>query len=156
MYVSANIADRIRLIAKSKSISVKQLLEDVGLGFNTMSNMKTSVPKADNLARIADYLNCSVDYLLGRTDDPEINQDNISQMKVGITEHEKRLIAAYRNKPEMQSSVDKLLDIEENTSRIIYRAARSDDNTEPRLEKRSVSDLDKFKRATPVTSDDDL
>lgn len=39
-----------------------------------MSNMKTSMPKADNLARIADYLDCSVDYLLGRTDVPELQK----------------------------------------------------------------------------------
>ena len=27
-----------------------------------------------NFARIADYLDCSVDYLLGRTDNPEVNK----------------------------------------------------------------------------------
>lgn len=74
MYISSNVADRIKLVAKNKNISVKKLLEDVGLGFNTMANMKASMPKADNLARIADYLDCSVDYLLGRTDNPEINR----------------------------------------------------------------------------------
>ena len=73
LYISNNVAERIKILAKSKGISVKKLLEDVGLGFNTMSNMKTSMPKADNLAKIADYLDCSVDYLLGRTDIPEIN-----------------------------------------------------------------------------------
>jgi len=70
MYNPQDIATKIKLIAKKKEITIKQLLEDIGLGFNTMSNMKTSVPKADNLAKIADYLDCSVDYLLGRTDEP--------------------------------------------------------------------------------------
>lgn len=74
MYNSANVAERIKELAKLKGISVKQLLSDVGLGFNTMSNMKSSMPKSDNLARIADYLDCSVDYLLGRTDNPEVNR----------------------------------------------------------------------------------
>lgn len=73
MYISANVAERIKSLSKAKGISVKKLLEDVGLGFNTMANMKTSMPKSDNLARIADYLDCSVDYLLGRTDNPEVN-----------------------------------------------------------------------------------
>lgn len=36
-----------------------------------MANLKTSMPKADTLAKIADYLDCSVDYLLGRTDNPQ-------------------------------------------------------------------------------------
>lgn len=39
-----------------------------------MSNMKTSMPRADNLAKIADYLGVSVDYLLGRTDNLDINK----------------------------------------------------------------------------------
>lgn len=74
MYNSSDVADKIKVLSKEKQIAVKTLLDDVGLGFNTMSNMKTSMPKADNLARIADYLDCSVDYLLGRTDNPEINK----------------------------------------------------------------------------------
>ena len=74
MYNSSFIAERIKILAKSKKILIKNMLKDIGLGFNTMSNMKTSTPKADNLAKIADYLDCSVDYLLGRTDKPEINK----------------------------------------------------------------------------------
>lgn len=74
MYSSSNVAERIKVTAKIQNKSVKEVLESVGLGFNMMSNMKNSMPKADNLARIADYLNCSVDYLLGRTDNPEINR----------------------------------------------------------------------------------
>lgn len=70
MYISADIASRIKFLASSRKISVKQVLSDTGLGLNTMSNMRNSMPKADNLAKIADYLHCSVDYLLGRTDDP--------------------------------------------------------------------------------------
>ena len=33
--------------------------------------MRASMPKADNLAVIADALDCSVDYLLGRAATPE-------------------------------------------------------------------------------------
>lgn len=75
MYNSANVAERIKTLSKSKGIPIKKLLGDVGLGFNTMANMKTSMPKSDNLARIADYLDCSVDYLLGRTDDPQAHKE---------------------------------------------------------------------------------
>lgn len=74
MYNSQDVAETIKNVSKSKNITIKKLLEDVGLGFNTMSNMKTSMPKADNLARIADYLDCSIDYLMGRTDNPDINR----------------------------------------------------------------------------------
>lgn len=74
MYISSYIAERIKAKAKEKNVTVKRMLADVGLGVNTMSNMKTSMPTADNLAKIADYLDCSVDYLLGRTDKPDINR----------------------------------------------------------------------------------
>lgn len=74
MYNSIEVSERIKAMAKQQKVTIKQLLSDIGLGFNTMSNMKTSMIKADSLAKIADYLNCSVDYLLGRTDNPEINK----------------------------------------------------------------------------------
>lgn len=74
MYESNKIAERIKDLARERGVSVRQMLSDVGLGFNTMANMRHSVPKADNLAKIADYLSCSVDYLLDRTDNPEVNK----------------------------------------------------------------------------------
>lgn len=74
MYNSANVAERIKIVAKSQNVSIKQLMNEVGLGFNTMANMKSSMPKADNLAKIADRLNCSVDYLLGRTENPTVQK----------------------------------------------------------------------------------
>lgn len=66
MYISKDIADRIRLAAKSSGVVIKDMLTEVNLGENTLHNMNTSMPKADNLAKIADYLGVSVDYLLGR------------------------------------------------------------------------------------------
>lgn len=71
MYISAEIPDRIKSLAKKQKIAIKTMLIDLNMGPNTMSNFKTSMPKSDTLARIADYLNCSVDYLLGRTDNPK-------------------------------------------------------------------------------------
>lgn len=71
MYSSADIPARIKILAKKNKIAIKTMLSDLDMGPNTMSNFKTSMPKSDTLARIADYLNCSVDYLLGRTDNPK-------------------------------------------------------------------------------------
>ncbi|MCU6719239.1 MULTISPECIES: helix-turn-helix transcriptional regulator [Porcipelethomonas] len=73
-YISSEIAERIKLIAKSKGLTVSTVLKEVNLGRNTMANFKTSMPKADNLAKIADYLDCSIDYLMGRTDDPDLHK----------------------------------------------------------------------------------
>ena len=96
MYKSNNVAERIKHIAKLKGIPVNKMLEDIDLGRNTMSNFKTSMPKADNLAKIADYLGCSVDYLLGRTD--KINP--VGQTANGTSEERQALIDLIMACPE--------------------------------------------------------
>ncbi len=71
------IAELIRVQTTLKKISIRQMLKDIGLGVNSLSHMDNgSMPKADNLGKVADYLGCSVDYLLGRTDTPEISSGN--------------------------------------------------------------------------------
>lgn len=73
MYNSPALANKIKEIAKLKNISLKDLLSDCGLGSNTMSHLKHNKAIAfDSLAKIADYLDISVDYLIGRTDIPKI------------------------------------------------------------------------------------
>lgn len=75
LYNSTDIADRIKNVAKSKKVQIKIMLSDVGIGSNTMSNLRHDrMIASDSLAKIADYLDCSVDYLLGRTDKPEVNK----------------------------------------------------------------------------------
>lgn len=75
LYNSPIVAKRIKTYAKTKKVSLKSLLEECNLGSNTFSHMLHGRSMAfDSLARIADYLDCSVDYLLGRTDNPQINK----------------------------------------------------------------------------------
>nr|MBC8541242.1 helix-turn-helix domain-containing protein [Congzhengia minquanensis] len=72
MYEAMQISKRIKKIAKSKKITLNEMLSACNLGINTISHMNHgSVPKSDTLAKIADYLDCSVDYLLGRTNEPK-------------------------------------------------------------------------------------
>ncbi len=73
MYEANNIAQRIKYLAKEEKVQLKIMLESCNLSKNTLSSMLSggSTPKSENLAKIADYLDCSVDYLLGRTDNPD-------------------------------------------------------------------------------------
>lgn len=78
-------AERVKLQAKSQGVSAKKVLEICGLGPNTITKMSNgSDIVSQSLKRIADYLNCSVDYLLGRTDSPNgtysINGNNNVQV----------------------------------------------------------------------------
>ena len=68
MYNAAEIATKINQILKEKKLSQKDMLEKCELSKNAISSMlsRGSMLRADNLARIADYLDCSMDYLMGR------------------------------------------------------------------------------------------
>lgn len=75
MYESNKVAENIKRTAKTSNVQLKDMLLDLHLNKNTLSNMYNgSMLKGDSLAYIADYLGCSVDYLLGRTDNPEVNK----------------------------------------------------------------------------------
>lgn len=80
MYNSQEIAERIKQRANQQNISVNQVLSKCKLGKNTVAKMASGTDiLTQNFAKIADYLDCSVDYLLGRTDNPEINRSILQE-----------------------------------------------------------------------------
>ena len=67
MYVTQEIAERIKLQAKLKGVAIKDLLADCDMNINAISQFsKGKQMSCTSLALVADYLDCSVDYLLGR------------------------------------------------------------------------------------------
>lgn len=79
MYNSQDIANRIKDLAKLKKKSMKNMLSDCELGINTISKMSKGTDiLSKNLAKIADHLDCSVDYLLGRTDQINSSTETIT------------------------------------------------------------------------------
>lgn len=67
------LAITIKEISKYKNIKIRQMLNDCNLSVNTLSSMQSGgyYPRLEAITKIADYLDCSVDYLLGRTDNPQ-------------------------------------------------------------------------------------
>lgn len=65
----------LKLIEQS-GVSNNKLLSDLKLPASAISEWKKgkAKPSVDALIKIADYFNVSVDYLLGRTDNPNINR----------------------------------------------------------------------------------
>ena len=65
-------ANLIKSICKLRKTPIKTLLEECSINRNFIYDLerKDAAPSADKIERIADYLDCSVDYLLGRTDNP--------------------------------------------------------------------------------------
>ncbi|HEM3608627.1 TPA: helix-turn-helix transcriptional regulator [Streptococcus suis] len=68
--------ERIKDLAKKRGISLQNVATDLGFSVNYMYSLKTKkTPSAEHIAKIADYFNVSTDYLLGRTDNPNIAQE---------------------------------------------------------------------------------
>ena len=70
------------------NVKAKNLSEQLGIGKNQFKYWKDNgnIPNGETLILLADYFNCSVDYLLGRTDNPNgsyVNGDNSFQNVVG-------------------------------------------------------------------------
>lgn len=66
-----HIAQNITATCKKQGVTVKSMTSACGLGVNCIANMtRGSAISAVSLARIADYLEVSVDYLLGRVSSP--------------------------------------------------------------------------------------
>jgi len=70
-YDTETAQKRIEMLCTQKGMKPTVVARESGAGTNSIANLKRgSMLSADKLAKIADYLECSVDYLLGRTDNP--------------------------------------------------------------------------------------
>lgn len=78
------IAELIRIQTTLQKISIRTMLKDIGLGVSSLSHMDSgSMPRADNLGKVALYLNVSADYLLGLTDEPNGYNNNENSFNIG-------------------------------------------------------------------------
>lgn len=74
MYLAQITKDRIKSRCKTQKVNMEHMLAECSLGVNAIRQINDTKGMASfSLAKIADYLDCSVDYLLGRTDNPDIN-----------------------------------------------------------------------------------
>ena len=66
----------VRLL-QQKEITAYRIAKETGISQGLMNEYKLvkKLPTLQNIQKIADYLGCSVDYLLGRTDNPNISAE---------------------------------------------------------------------------------
>ena len=71
-----DFAKRLRIIRKKKGLTQKQLAVEVGVSERGIQSHEIGErnPAFDQLITLADYFDVSIDYLVGRTDKPEINK----------------------------------------------------------------------------------
>ena len=75
-------SDIILRIMDERNITSYRMAKETGISeslFGAWRKKPTSNIYSGNLVKIADYLGCSVDYLLGRTEDPEVHRKGPQQ-----------------------------------------------------------------------------
>lgn len=90
--------ERIAALCDSKGVKAAQMCREVGIGPNTMTELKMGRVKslsAPKLEKIAAYFGVSVSYLLGQEDEPT---DPLQTLK----DEEKALLHSYRTMTEEQ------------------------------------------------------
>lgn len=70
------ISIKIKEICKNKKISISSVLDACSLSKSFIYDLekRNASPSVDKIFSIAEYLDVSVDYLLGRTDDPSAHK----------------------------------------------------------------------------------
>lgn len=87
--------ERLKSLRTEKGITQEELANRLNLPQSTIRRYEsgnTSLPKHERLKLLADFFNCSVDYLLGRSDSADSlnNEDD-------LTDEEKKFISIFRN-----------------------------------------------------------
>ena len=102
-----NSYEIIKELAKQKKLSIRQLEMNLGYSNGYLAKWRVNTPNSDELSRIADYFNVSVDYLLGRTDDTKATDekksadlddvlDNVMSFDgEPLDDHDREVIRAY-------------------------------------------------------------
>ncbi|KRM93374.1 hypothetical protein FC24_GL000463 [Loigolactobacillus rennini DSM 20253] len=82
-------------MANKRALSLQKVAEKAGLGINSIYGWKKRDPSISRLSKVANVLDVSVDYLLGKTDNP--SSDNTEEKKVDI--EDEHVIMTYQGKP---------------------------------------------------------
>lgn len=73
MYTAQTLVDKIKFKTKEKNILIRDMLKACDLSVNAINTISDKKGLSSfSLAKIADFLDCSVDYLLGRTETSKI------------------------------------------------------------------------------------
>lgn len=108
-----SLFEKIKELCQKRGISINSLEETLGYSRNTIYSMKSKKPNAERLQEIADYFNVSTDYLLGRTDNPNIAGDTVTTPDGRVVDlsNLRERIVLFDGKPLSDDDVDKIAQI---------------------------------------------
>jgi transcriptional regulator with XRE-family HTH domain len=76
MNINETFSERLIHLRNTQHISIPKMARALGVKNSSVSAYisKKCLPSAVNLVQLADLFGVSIDYLVGRTDEPEINK----------------------------------------------------------------------------------
>ena len=132
--ITIKIGERIQARRKELDLTQEAIANKLSLNKSTIARYESGAVEKIKLPIIqamAQILDVNPDWLALKTDKKGCYADCVDITKnIQLSKHEAYLIFAYREHPDMQKSVDKLLGIEpEEKLYIIEKAARNGDNS---------------------------
>lgn len=102
------LPERLKNLRKKAGLTQKQIAEKLQVGQNSYSNWEKGkrTPIQPTIEKLAEILNTSTDYLLGKTDIPDPDSDidldtaidnSVAYDGTPITEHDREIIKNYLN-----------------------------------------------------------
>ncbi|WKF72348.1 helix-turn-helix transcriptional regulator [Lactococcus lactis] len=91
-------SERLFEIIKKSGKSVNQIERELGYSRNSISNYKnSSEPSGTRLVELANYLKVTPDYLVGLSNEPNINKKSINDIFIKLSSNEKiELFKVYK------------------------------------------------------------
>lgn len=109
-----NYYQRLKDIREDNDINQQEIAEYLQMKQTNYSRYELgkNMMGIDKYIKLAKYYNISLDYLAGIIDTPRpLNENKVIETKT-LTQKEKKLLNAYKDNPQLQAAIDKLLDIE--------------------------------------------
>lgn len=147
------IIKRLRECVENSKLSYVELEKRTNIAKSSIQRYVSGSTKKipiDAVQSIAKAVGVSPEYILGW----DKQQQDTNQML--LTNHEKNVITAYRDKPEMQPAVDKLLGVNDEEMIAVPMAARSESNRPVEITQISKEMSERIKNATPVVNEEDI
>ncbi len=106
--------ERIKELAKKRGVNLQKVSEDLGFSTNYLYSLKNKkTPSAEHIAKIAEYFNVSTDYILGRTDNPNLPTESVTTADgrtIDLSNLRERVVL-FDGKPLSDEDVDKIAQI---------------------------------------------
>lgn len=92
------LVEKIKQLCQDRQITFAELERKTGISNGQIRRWSTVSPKSETLQKVADYFQVSIDYLLGRTENPELETTNIDN------EYEDLVVMFRKNEMEIPES----------------------------------------------------